>query len=98
MFRRLALTFLFLVLALLCAGFVRQNGAPVPVDLYVAVVAAPLGEALIVALLAGGLAGTLGSYLWVRRLRRERRELARQLRLAEGEVRTLRAVQPAHAR
>jgi hypothetical protein len=98
MLRRLTSAFFFVLLALVCAGFVRLNGAPAVVDLYVAAVPATVGEALVVAFLAGCLAGLGFALLWVRRLARERRELARALRLAEGEVRTLRAVQPAHAR
>ncbi|HUO81047.1 MAG TPA: hypothetical protein VMU00_12980 [Steroidobacteraceae bacterium] len=98
MLRRLALTFCLVVLALLCAGFVRLNGAATRVDLFVAVLPASLGEALVAAFLAGWAVGLAGALLWVRRLARERRELARALKLAEGEVRTLRAVAPAHAR
>jgi uncharacterized integral membrane protein len=98
MLRRLTLAFFFVLLALLCAGFVRLNGAATQVDLYGSVVAASVGEALIVAFLAGWAAGVAGALLWIARLKRERRELARALRLAEGEVRTLRAVAPAHAR
>lgn len=98
MLRRLTFAFFFVLLALVCAGFVRLNGAATQVDLYFAALPASVGQALIAAFLAGWLAGVGGALLWVLRLARERRELARALRLAEGEVRTLRAVQPAHAR
>jgi len=98
MLRRLTLVFFFVLLALVCAGFVRLNGAATQVDLLLAVVPATVGQALVVAFLAGWLAGVGGALLWVARLARERRELARALRLAEGEIRTLRAVAPAHAR
>jgi hypothetical protein len=98
MLRRLTLVFFFVLLALVCAGFVRLNGVATQVDLLLAVVPATVGQALVVAFLAGWLAGVGGALLWVARLARERRELARALRLAEGEIRTLRAVAPAHAR
>jgi len=98
MLRRLTLAFFLVLLALACAGFVRLNGAATQVDLLFAVLPATVGQALIVAFLAGWLAGVGGSLRWVARLARERRELARALRLAEGEIRTLRAVAPAHAR
>jgi hypothetical protein len=98
MLRRLTLAFFFVLLALVCAGFVRLNGVATQVDLLLAVVPATVGQALVVAFLAGWLAGVGGALLWVARLARERRELARALRLAEGEIRTLRAVAPAHAR
>jgi Lipopolysaccharide assembly protein A domain len=98
MLRRLTIAFFLVLLALCCAGFVRLNGAASQVDLFLAVVPATLGQALVVAFLAGFATGVLGGLLWVRRLARERRELARALRLAEGEIRTLRAVAPAHAR
>ncbi len=98
MLRRLTFAFCFVLLALLCAGFVRLNGVATRVDLLVAVLPATVGEALTIAFLAGWLAGVGGALLWVARLARERRELARALRLAEGEIRTLRAVAPANAR
>lgn len=98
MLRRLTFTFLFLLLALAGAGFVRLNGARTLVELYVAAVPATVGQALVAAFLAGWALGVAGALLWVARLARERRALARALRLAEGEVRTLRAVAPAHAR
>ena len=98
MLRRLTFAFFLVLLALFCAGFVRLNGAAIPVDLFLTVLPATVGEALIVAFLAGVAAGIGGALLWVARLARERRELTRALRLAEGEIRTLRAVAPAHAR
>ncbi len=98
MLRRLALAFLLVLTALVAAGFVRQNGAGADVDLYFGVVPATLGQALVAAFLLGWLAGLATAVAWVRRLARERRELMRALRLAEGEVRSLRAVAPAHAR
>ncbi len=98
MLRRLTLVFFLLLLALVCAGFVRLNGAAVPVDLFFAVIPATLGAALVVAFLAGWLMAVLGALFWVTRLARERRELARALRLAEGEIKSLRSMAPAHAR
>ena len=98
MLRRLTLALLFVVLALVCAGFVRLNGAATRVDLYFGVVAPSVGEALIGALLLGWLAGLAGALGWGLRLVREQRALARSLRLAEGELRALRAAAPAHAR
>jgi uncharacterized membrane protein len=98
MLRRLTLTFCFLLLALLAADFVRLNGAATRVDLYFAALPATVGEALVAAFAAGWALGVGGALFWVARLARERRALARALKLAEGEVRTLRAVQPAHAR
>ena len=98
MLRRLTIAFFLVLLALFCAGFVRLNGAATQVDLFLAVVPATVGQGLIVAFLAGWATGVAGALGWVARLARERRELARALRLAEGEIRSLRAVAPAHAR
>ena len=98
MLRRLTIAFFLVLLALFCAGFVRLNGATVEVDLFLAVLPATVGQALVAAFLLGTLAGVAGALGWVARLARERRELARALRLAEGEIRSLRAVAPAHAR
>ena len=98
MLRRLALALLFVLVALICAGFVRLNGAPTQVDLYFGIVPVSVGQALIGAALLGWLAGMAGALAWSLGLVRERRALARALRLAEGELRTLRAIAPAHAR
>jgi nitrate reductase gamma subunit len=98
MLRRLSFTFFLIVLALVAAGFVRLNATPTIVDLLVAVVPATTGEALVAAFVAGFAVAAAGAFLWHRRLERERRALRRALALAEGEVRTLRAVAPAHAR
>ena len=71
MLRRLATAFFLVLLALLCAGFVRLNGAPAAVDLFLAVVPASVGEALVVAFLAGCAAGVAAAFPWVRRLTRD---------------------------
>ena len=98
MTRRLVAAILFILLALLCAGFVRLNTAPARVELFVANLGTTVGQALIVAFVLGWVAGALGALSFALRLARERSALAKALRLAEGEVRTLRATQPAHAR
>ena len=98
MLRRLTLAFLFVLLALVCAGFVRVNAAPTRVDLYFAALRTTAGQALAAAFVLGFGVGLAAAGLALLRLARERGELARALRLAEGEVRTLRAVAPSHAR
>jgi len=98
MFRRLLSTFLFVVLALACAGFVRLNATPTRLDLYFAALPVTVGEALVGAVLVGWLVGLAGALAWIRRLVRQKHDLGRALRLAEGEVRTLRALAPSHAR
>jgi hypothetical protein len=95
---RLLTAIAFLVLALACAGFVRLNVAPVAIDLYVARATAGTGAALLAACIVGWCVGVAGALAWVRRLVREKSALAMALRLAEGELRTLRATQPGHAR
>jgi len=98
MLRRLVLTFLFLLLALASAGFVRLNGAPLSLDLYATVLHAGTGSVLILTFAAGFGLGLLSALRWLSREARERRRLARELRLAEGELRTLRTLAPTHAR
>ena len=98
MTRRLVSAILFVLLALVCAGFVRLNNVPTRIELYVATVSATVGQALVVAFVVGWVLGVAGALSFAFRLARERAELAKRLRLAEGEVRTLRATQPAHAR
>ena len=96
--RRLTVALLFALLALASAGFVRLNRAPLEVDLYSKVVRASAGQALLLAFVAGWLAGIAAALIWVLRLARERNRLERALRLAEGESRPLRATSPSHAR
>ena len=98
MLRRLILTLLFLLLALASAGFVRLNGAPLTLDLYVARLQAGAGTAVILSVAIGWGLGLLSAFRWLSREARERRRLARDLRLAEGELRTLKTLAPSHAR
>ncbi len=98
MLRRLLSAFVFVVLALLCAGFVRLNATATQLDLYFASKPVTVGQALVGAVLVGWLLGVAGALAWVWRLVRERSQLRRALRLADGEVRTLRAVAPSRAR
>ena len=98
MLRRLFQVLSFAVLALVCAGFVRLNATPTELDLYFTRLPASVGEALVGAVLVGWLVGLAGALAWMRAQARARAELARALRLAEGELRTLRAVAPSHAR
>ncbi len=98
MTRRLLFAILFVLLALVCACFVRLNNVPTRIELYFAPVIATVGQALVVAFVVGWIAGVAGALALALRLARERAALAKRLRLAEGEVRTLRATQPAHAR
>ena len=98
MTRRLVAAILFILLALLCAGFVRLNTLPTRVELFFANISATVGQALVLAFVVGWIAGALGALSFAMKLARERSALAKALRLAEGEVRTLRATQPAHAR
>ena len=98
MTRRLVTAILFVLLALVCAGFVRLNNGSLSIDYYFSTSNTTAGRALVVAFVVGWLVGLAGALAWALKLGRERVALARALRLAEGEVRTLRATQPAHAR
>jgi uncharacterized integral membrane protein len=98
MLRRLSLALLFVIVTLGCAVFVRLNASAVAVDFYLAVWPATIGRALIAAFGVGLIVGAALAISSVLRLTRERRDLKRALKLAEGEIKTLRAVAPAHAR
>ena len=97
MTRRLLLTLAFLVTALCCAALVRANPRWVDVDLAFGSLEAPLGQALAVAVLVGWACGVVAAAGWTWRAARDRARLQRQLRLAEAEVRTLRAIAPGPA-
>jgi len=98
MTRRLVAAILFVLLALVCAGFVRLNNGSLTIEYLFSSSNTTAGRALVVAFVAGWLVGAGGALAYAMRLVRERSSLAKALRLAEGEVRTLRATQPAHAR
>ena len=98
MFRRLFQVLSFCLLALLCAGFVRLNATATSLDLYFARESVTLGQALVGAVLLGWVVGLAGALASIAALARERAALKRSLRLAEGELQTLRAVAPTHAR
>jgi uncharacterized integral membrane protein len=97
MVRRLTALFFFLLLTLVCAGFVRLNALPTRVELYVGQVPATVGEVAVGAFLTGWGVALIGAVVWNRRLARERLRLARELKVADGEVRHLRAQAPGHA-
>jgi uncharacterized integral membrane protein len=98
MSRRLLAAMLFLLLTLLCAGFARLNRTPVDIELFFQRSGTTLGRALVVAFVVGWLVGAAGGLAFALKLTRERAALGRALRLAESELRTLKATQPAHAR
>lgn len=98
MTRRLLHAIVFALLVLACAAFVRLNGAAVELDLLFAGVATTTGRALVGAFVLGWLVGLAAAFGALARLARERGRLRRHLRLAEAEVRTLRATAPADAR
>jgi len=66
------------------------NPQALRVELMFAEVELTRGQWLIVAFLCGWGAGLLSAWHFVRRLVRERRELRRQLRLAEAELKNIR--------
>ena len=98
MTRRLVSAILFVLLALICAGFVRLNNGTLRIEYFFSTSNTTAGRALVVAFVSGFLVGLAGALAWALRAARERAALAKALRLAEGEARTLRATQPAHAR
>ena len=98
MTRRLLSVISLVLIALVCAAFVRANAAPLALDVFAATIRPSAGQAVVGAFVAGWLVGTLGALRSVWRLGRERVQLRRALRLAEAEARTLRATAPAHAR
>jgi uncharacterized integral membrane protein len=98
MTRRLLSAISLVLVALVCAAFVRANATPVELDVFAALIRPSAGQAVVGAFVAGWLVGTLGALRSVWRLGRERVQLRRALKLAEAEARTLRATAPAHAR
>lgn len=77
---------------LLGAVIVAVNAERLRVDLLFAELELTTGQWLVIAFLVGWLAGVVAAWRFVRRLTTERADLRRNLRLAEAELKNLRAV------
>ena len=89
---KLIYAILALLLFLAALSFAALNAAPVTVNYYVGSLDVPLSLLLVSALAVGALLGTLVGLGRVVRLRREMARLRREARVAEEEVRNLRAL------
>ena len=97
MTRRLLALRSFGILALLCAAFVHLNNVRVSIDFFFGMVQLGLGAALIGALVLGWAFAGLAALSLAARAARSRRRLRHALKLAQAEVRTLRATAPGNA-
>ncbi len=79
---------------LLGAVVVAVNDDRLRVDVLFAEIELTMGQWLVIAFLIGWVAGVAAAWRFVRRLTTERADLRRNLRLAEAELRNLRAVPP----
>jgi putative membrane protein len=80
------------LLMVLGAAFAIVNEQPVELDLYFVAVSMPLSMILLLAMGVGILLGSLVSFLYFMKIRKENAELRRQARLAEQEVKNLRSL------
>ena len=90
MLRTIFLTVTGVAVIALAAAFAWLNPGNVTLDLGVGVYEVPVAYAIIGTLALGWLFGLLAAALWVMKSARQRRQIARQLRLAEAEVTNLR--------
>lgn len=97
MIRTLSLIIVALVFVLISAGFAWLNPERISLDLAFGVVDTPVAYAFIACFALGWLFGLLTIGVWAIRSARQRRKLARQLRLAEAEVTNLRQLPAADA-
>ncbi|BAN69005.1 LapA family protein [endosymbiont of unidentified scaly snail isolate Monju] len=80
------------LLMVLGAAFAIVNEQPVELDLYFVAVNMPLSMILLLAIGGGILLGSLASFLYFVKIRKENANLRRQARLAEQEVKNLRSL------
>ena len=80
------------LLMVLGAAFAIVNEQPVELDLYFVAVSMPLSMILLLAMGIGILLGSLASFLYFMKIRKENADLRRQARLAEQEVKNLRSL------
>lgn len=80
------------LLMVLGAAFAIVNEQPVELDLYFVAANMPLSMILLLAMGVGILLGSLASFLYFVKIRKENADLRRQARLAEQEVKNLRSL------
>ena len=89
---RAAYILIIVVVFLLGAVVAAVNDERLRVDVLFAGIELTTGQWLVIAFVIGWLAGVFTAWRFVRRLTTERADLRRNLRLAEAELRNLRAV------
>ena len=87
---RAAFVVCLLVVFILGAGLVALNSTSLQIELLIARPQLTVGQWLVVVFIAGWFAGIATVWHYVRKLRRARRDLRRQVRLAESELKVLR--------
>ncbi len=80
------------LLLVLGAAFAIVNEQPVQLDLYFVALSMPLSMILLLAMGLGILLGSLASFFYFMKIRKENAELRRQAKLAEQEVKNLRSL------
>lgn len=89
---RILLGILFLILLILGLSFAVLNAGSVPLNYYLGKVELPLALVVVAALAVGAILGVLVSLGMVLRLKRQVRQLRRQVQTAEKEVTNLRTI------
>jgi uncharacterized integral membrane protein len=97
MFRTIILSLVGIALVGIAAGFAWLNQGTISLDLGVGVYEIPVAYAIIGAFALGWLFGLAAASVWMLKAAGQRRQVARQLRLAEAEVANLRRMPDADA-
>ncbi|MCW9088918.1 MAG: LapA family protein [Gammaproteobacteria bacterium] len=90
--KRLLISLLLLLLALIGVVFARLNADGVAVDFYFLATQAPLALLLYLALTIGVVAGLMVSFVMVVRARHETKRLRKRLAVCEQEIKNLREI------
>ena len=90
--KRILVSIILLLVALLGLSFALMNAAPVSLNYYFASVQAPLSLIVVLSIVVGALLGILAMAGMVLRQKREMARLRKSMRLAEKEISNLRSL------
>ena len=90
--KRILVSIILLLVALLGLSFALMNAAPVSLNYYFSSVQAPLSLIVVLSIVVGALLGILAMAGMVLRQKREMARLRKSMRLAEKEISNLRSL------
>lgn len=90
--KRVVISLFLLLIALFGASFAYLNAGEVNFDYYISTVTLPLAVLIFFTLCIGALIGVLVSFGFVLKIRHDRAQLGKRLKLCEQEIKNLREI------